>query len=263
MICDKEHYVNHNSRRYFEKRLRKKVGTAIHDYGMIRQGDRIMVAVSGGKDSLVLLKVLIDLQKSAPVEYEVFPVHLSTGFEKDFPRIAEWARSTLGTEIRVIETGISDILARVSDPEKSPCALCSRLRRGRLYSLAREEGFSSIALGHHLDDIIETFFLRCFYTGQIGAMAPVRISNDGRNRVIRPLAYCKLTLVEAYFRFMDIAPVSYACMIRPDSKREQIREYLRILEKDNPKMKNSIFASLGNIDMKSLCLKGDYRAHTH
>ena len=124
MICDKEHYVNHNSRRYFEKRLRKKVGTAIHDYGMIRQGDRIMVAVSGGKDSLVLLKVLIDLQKSAPVEYEVFPVHLSTGFEKDFPRIAEWARSTLGTEIRVIETGISDILARVSDPEKSPCALC-------------------------------------------------------------------------------------------------------------------------------------------
>lgn len=255
--------MNHDSRRYYEKQLRKKVGTAIHDYRMIEQGDRVMVAVSGGKDSLVLLKVLVDLRKSAPVEYEIVPVHLSTGFETDFDRIAEWARSVLGVEIRICETRISEILARVSDPEKSPCALCSRLRRGRLYSLAQEEGLSSIALGHHLDDIIETFFLRCFYTGQIGAMAPARISNDGRNRVIRPLAYCKLSLVEAYFRFLDIAPVTYSCMIRPDSKREQIREYLRILEKDNPRMKNSIFAALGNIDMKSMCLKGDFHAHSH
>ncbi|HNR50390.1 MAG: tRNA 2-thiocytidine biosynthesis protein TtcA [Deltaproteobacteria bacterium ADurb.BinA179] len=255
--------MNHNSRRYYEKQLRRKVGTAIHDYQMIRRGDRILVAVSGGKDSLVLLKVLADLRRSAPVEYEIMPVHLSTGFEKDFGRIIEWARSALGLEIEVVQTGISEILARVSDPEKSPCALCSRLRRGRLYTLAQERGVSSIALGHHLDDIIETFFLRCFYTGQIGAMAPARVSNDGRNRVIRPLAYCKLTLVKAYFSFFDVEPVSCSCMIRPDSKREQIREYLRILEKDNPKMKNSIFAALGNIDTKSLCLKGEYHAHSH
>jgi len=255
--------VKHDSRRYYEKQLRRKVGTAIHDYAMIRPGDRIMVAVSGGKDSLVLLKVLIDLRKSAPVDYEIVPVHLSTGFEKDFERIADWSRSSLGTEIRILETGISEILSRVSDPRKSPCALCSRLRRGRLYHLAREEGFSSIALGHHLDDIIETFFLRCFYTGQIGAMAPARYSDDGRNRIIRPLAYCTLDLVDAYFRFFEVEPVSYTCMIRPDGRRERIRNYMRDLEKENPRMQNSIFAALGNLDTKSLCLKGGPRAHPH
>ncbi|MFY9399129.1 MAG: ATP-binding protein [Desulfomonilia bacterium] len=255
--------MNHSSRRYYEKRLRRKVGEALHDYAMISQGDRIIVAVSGGKDSLVLLKVLHDIQKAAPVEYEIVPVHISTGFEKDFDRISEWASSTLGVEIRVYDTGIADILAKVSDPDKSPCALCSRLRRGMLYRIAQDEGFSSIALGHHLDDIVETFFLRSLYTGQIGAMAPVRVSNDGRNRVIRPMAYCTLELVEAYFRFLEVEPVSNSCMIRPDSKREMVRGLLKTLEKDNPKVKNSIFASLGNIDMKSLCLKGEHRAHSH
>lgn len=262
-IYGKEHIVNHSSRRYFEKRLRRKVGAAVHDYAMISRGDRVMAAVSGGKDSLVLLKVLLDLKKSAPVEYEVVPVHLSTGFEKDFDRISEWASSTLGVEIRVYETGIAGILSRVSDPDKSPCALCSRLRRGMLYRIAQDEGISSIALGHHLDDIVETFFLRSLYTGQIGAMAPARVSNDGRNRVIRPMAYCTLELVEAYFRFLEVEPVSYSCMIRPDGKRALVRELLKTLEKDNPKVKNSIFASLGNIDMKSLCLKGEPRAHSH
>jgi len=255
--------VIHNTKRYFEKRIRKKTGSAIHDYSMIEQGDKVLVAVSGGKDSIVLLKVLSDLHKAAPVEFEIIPVHIATGFEEDFSRIADWVRDTLHLDIQVVDSRISEILKEVSDPEKSPCALCSRLRRGCLYALAGEIGASSIALGHHLDDIIETFFLRCLYTGQIGSMAPSRYSNDGKNRVIRPLAYCTDELVCSYFRYLDIEPVTNSCAIVPDGKRELVRNYLKMMEKDSPEVKYSIFASLGNIDMKSLCLKEKTYAHPH
>ncbi len=263
IICDKEEHVNHNTRKYFEKRVLRKAGTAVHDYRMIENGDRILAAVSGGKDSIVLLKVLAELKGAAPVSFEVVPVHVSTGFEKDFERITVWVKEELGFEVRIFDSGIKEILEHVSDPEKSPCALCSRLRRGVLYSLAKREGFTSIALGHHLDDIIETFFLRCFYTGQIGAMAPSRYSNDGRNRVIRPLAYCRNELVEGYFRTFGIEPVTSICPIRPDGKRERVRDYLKLLEKEIPTVKESVFSALGNIDVKSLCLKEAAGAHPH
>lgn len=255
--------MNHNTRKYFEKRVLRKAGTAIHDYRMIEQGDRILVAISGGKDSLVLLKVLAELKSSAPVQFEIFPVHVSTGFEKDFERIEAWAKKDVGLEIRILNSGIDEILAHASDPEKSPCALCSRLRRGVLYSLARRENFTSIALGHHLDDIIETFFLRCFYTGQIGAMAPARSSNDGENRVIRPLAYCRNELIDGYFRTFSIEPVTNICPKRPDGKRERVKYYLDLLEKEIPTVKESVFSALGNIDMKSLCLKEEPCAPPH
>jgi tRNA 2-thiocytidine biosynthesis protein TtcA len=255
--------VSYNTKRYFEKRIRKKTGSAIHDYRMIEQGDKVIVAVSGGKDSIVLLKVLSDLHKAAPVEFEIIPVHIATGFEKDFSQVARWVKETLHLDIRVIDSRISEILKEVSDPDKSPCALCSRLRRGSLYALAGEIGASCIALGNHLDDVVETFFLRCLYTGQIGAMAPSRYSNDGKNRVIRPLAYCTDDLVRSYFRFLDIEPVENKCVIAPDGKREQVRKYLSMLEKDNPEVKYSVFAALGNIDTKSLCLKEKMNAHPH
>jgi len=236
---------------------------AIRDYDMIRPLDRVIVAVSGGKDSLVLLKVLSDLKRAAPIDFELIPLHIKTGFEDGFDRIAAWALETLGLEIREIRTDIAQILAEVSDPDKSVCALCSRLRRGHLYSLALEMGASSIALGHHRDDIIETFLLRCLYTGQLGAMRPERVSNDGRNRVIRPLAYCPAELVERYFAFLDIAPAANNCPIRSDGKRAMVRNLLKDLEKDNPKARASLFAALGNIDMKSLCVREDHDAHTH
>jgi len=252
--------VSYNTKRYFEKRIRKKVGLAIHDYRMIEQGDKVIVALSGGKDSIVMLKVLSDLQKAAPVEFEIL---IATGFEKDFPRVARWVKDILNLDIQVVDSRISEILKEASDPDKSPCALCSRLRRGCLYALAGEIGTSSIALGHHMDDVIETFLMRCFYTGQIGAMAPSRYSNDGKNRVIRPLAYCTDSLVGSYFHFLDIEPVENSCVIAPDGKRELIRKYLSVVEKDNAKVKYSIFAALGNIDMKSLCLKEKMNAHSH
>jgi tRNA 2-thiocytidine biosynthesis protein TtcA len=122
--------------------------------------------------------------------------------------------------------------------------------------MAHEEKFSSIALGHHMDDIVETFFMRCFYTGQIGAMAPSRYSDDGRNRIIRPLAYCRGDLVQGYFDTLDIAPVVNECPKKPDGKREWVRNHLSSLEKENPFIKESVFSALSNIDMKSLCFKG-------
>ena len=251
------------SKHYYEKRLRNKVGEAIHDFRMIEHGDRVMVAVSGGKDSLVMIKILAALKKAAPIEYELIPVHVATGYELDFPHIADWIRDSFGLEVLVHDAQISEILNLISDPEKSPCALCSRLRRGKLYALAEEIGVSSIALGHHMDDIIETFMLRCFYTGQIGAMAPSRYSNDNKNRVIRPLAYCTSELVNDYFRYLDVKPVTIKCPIRKDSKRELVRDYLKRLETDIPRVKYSLFASLSNIDMKSLCLKVDSYADPH
>jgi tRNA 2-thiocytidine biosynthesis protein TtcA len=263
VVCDKKYPVKPNTGRYFKKKVLRKAGTAIHDFRMISQGDRILVAVSGGRDSIVLLKILSELQGSAPVQFELVPVHVATGFEKDFYRIQDWASSELGMQIRIFQSGIGEILEHVSDPEKSPCALCSRLRRGVLYTMAHEQKFTSIALGHHLDDIVETFFLRCFYTGQIGAMAPSRYSDDGRNRVIRPLAYCKADLVNGYFETLGIAPVVNQCPKKPDGKRDLVRNHLSLLERENPFIKESIFSALGNIDMKSLCLKGEPRAHHH
>jgi len=243
--------------------MRKKVGMAIRDYDMIRPRDRVIVAVSGGKDSLVLLKVLSDLKRAAPIDFEIVPLHIRTGFEDGFDRVAAWAREMVGLEIREVRTDIDKILAEVSDPDKSACALCSRLRRGHLYSLAQKMGAASIALGHTRDDIVETFLLRCLYTGQLGAMRPERVSNDGQNRVIRPLAYCSAELVERYFAFMEIAPVANNCPIRVDGKRAMVRGLLKDLEKDNPKARASLFAALGNVDMKSLCVRGDHDAHTH
>ncbi len=255
--------MNYAERKHLEKKVLRKVGTAVHDHRMINAGDRIMVAVSGGKDSIVLLKVLSSLRSSAPVAFDIVPVHVSTGFEQDFPRIQDWVRQELGFEIHIFDSGIGEILAHVSDPEKSPCALCSRLRRGVLYSLAKADGFTSIALGHHLDDIIETFFLRCLYTGQIGAMAPSRVSDDGQNRIIRPLAYCRNDLLERYFSTLEIEPVINVCPKRTDGKRERVRTYIGLLEKEIPTVRESVFSALSNIDMKSLCLKEERHAHPH
>ena len=172
-----------------------------------------------------------------------------------FERVSAWIQENLGYEVLVCDGYISQIMEAVSDPEKSPCALCSRLRRGKLYGLAEEIGVTSIALGHHMDDIIETFLLRCFYTGQLGAMAPARSSDDGKNRIIRPLAYCTTELITAYYAHLEIEPVEIRCPIRPDSKRGLIRDFIKRIENDIPSVKHSMFAALGNIDMKSLCIK--------
>jgi tRNA 2-thiocytidine biosynthesis protein TtcA len=241
--------------KYFEKAIRKHAGQAISDYSMINDGDRVIVSVSGGKDSIVLLKILRLLQMAAPLDFELVPVHVNTGFETGFDAVSSWSESELGLKIFIIESGISQILAASSDPEKSPCALCSRLRRGVLYTHAGKIGAASIALGHHMDDIIETFLLRCFFTGQIGAMSPSRVSDDYTNRVIRPLAYCPEETIASYFSFLEVGTVKNECVMRKDSKRLMIKDYLKEMEMHIPKLRYSIFASLSNIDLKGLCIR--------
>lgn len=252
--------MRHSSKKYLEKVLRRKAGRAISDYRMISAGDRVLVAVSGGRDSLVMMKVLALLRKVAPVDFDIVPVHVRTGYETGFDRIEDWIGQTLGYETVVYDSLISQILETTCDKDKSPCALCSRLRRGALYGLAEERGGSSIALGHHMDDVIETFFLRCLYTGQLGAMAPARVTDDRRNRIIRPLAYCTSDLIGAYFPYLEVEPVTLRCPRRSDSRREFIRGCIKRLERDIPCMKHSIFASLGNIDTTSLCMKENVHA---
>lgn len=222
---------------------------------MVQQGDRVLVAVSGGKDSIVMMKILQALKEAAPLEFELIPVHVNTGFDVGFDRVSDWISLNLGYEVKIVDGHISEIMEAVCDPEKSPCALCSRLRRGILYGLAEETGVSSIALGHHMDDIIETFLLRSFFTGQLGAMAPQRMSDDGRNRIIRPLAYCPHDLIAAYFTHLEVEPVEIRCPLGKDGKRQLIRDYLKMMESDIPTIKHSLFAALGNIDMSSLCVK--------
>jgi tRNA 2-thiocytidine biosynthesis protein TtcA len=222
---------------------------------MIEPGDKVLVAISGGKDSIVMMKILAALKEAAPLEFELIPVHVKTGYEVGFERVSAWIREDLGYEVLVSDGYISQIMEVASDPGKSPCALCSRLRRGKIYGLADEMGVASIALGHHMDDIIETFLLRCLYTGQLGAMSPARRSDDGKNRIIRPLAYCPNELITAYYAHLEIEPVEIRCPIRPDSKRGLIRDFIKRMENDIPSIKHSMFAALGNIDMKSLCIK--------
>jgi tRNA 2-thiocytidine biosynthesis protein TtcA len=252
--------VRRTSRKYLERLIRKKTGQAIHDYRMIEQGHRVVVAVSGGKDSIVMMQVLACLREAAPLDFELIPVHVHSGFEQGFEGVREWIRRELGYEVMVRDGHISEILRNASDPDKSPCALCSRLRRGNLYGIASELGAHAIALGHHMDDIVETFLLRSFYTGQLGSMAPARVTDDGTNRIIRPLAYCTSELVEACFAHLEVEPVAMTCPARQGSRREFIRDCIKRLERDIPWLKHSIFASLGNIDTKSLCVKENAHA---
>lgn len=222
---------------------------------MIVQGDRVLVAISGGRDSIVMMKILLALKEAAPLDFELIPVHVRTGFDVGIERVTEWIRDNLGCDVMVRDGYISQIMDLAAEPDKSPCALCSRLRRGILYGLAQELEANAIALGHHMDDIIETFLLRGFYTGQLGAMAPERVSDDGSNRIIRPLAYCTRELIDSYYVHLELEPVETRCPIRKDSKRELIRGYIKKMENDIPTIRHSLFAALGNIDMKSLCLK--------
>ncbi|AKS40543.1 tRNA 2-thiocytidine(32) synthetase TtcA [Wenzhouxiangella marina] len=236
------------------KRLRRQVGQAVMDYGMIEDGDRIMVCLSGGKDSYAMLDLLMNLKRSAPVDFSLIAVNLDQkqpGFpEHVLPAYLE----QLGIEWHVIEKDTYSVVKRVVPEGKTTCGLCSRMRRGTLYEFARENGMSKIALGHHLNDIVETFFLNLFHGASLKAMPPKLRSDDGQHIVIRPLAYCLEADLErlAEIRNYPIIPCNL-CGSQANLERQNIKRMLADWERVQPGRTMSIFRALGNVAPSQLC----------
>jgi len=230
------------------KRLRREVGQAIADFNMIEEGDRVMVCLSGGKDSYALLDILLHLKEKAPIRFEVVAVNLDQK-QPGFPaEVLPGYLEGLGIPYRIVEEDTYSIVKRVIPEGKTTCSLCSRLRRGILYRVADELGATKIALGHHRDDILATLFLNLFFAAKLKAMPPKLVSDDGRHIVIRPLAYCReADLVEwARVREFPIIPCNL-CGSQPKLQRQEVAEMLRDWEKRFPGRVETLFRSLANV----------------
>lgn len=243
-LARKENY-NHNK---VQKRLHRNVGRAIEEFRLIEEGDRIMVCLSGGADSYTMLDILVSLQGYAPVKYELVAVNLDQK-QPGFPEhvLPEYLTER-GIPFHILEQDTYSVVKEVVPEGKTMCGLCSRLRRGALYSYARENGFTKIALGHHRDDMIETLFLNMFYGGKIKAMPPKLLSDDGDNVVIRPLAYCKEEDIKAYaeYKQFPIIPCTL-CGSQDNLQRQAIKSMLREWDRKFPGRIETIFASIQNV----------------
>lgn len=230
------------------KRLRAGAGKAINDYNMIEAGDTVMVCLSGGKDSYSMLDILMSLQKSAPISFRLIAVNLDQGqpgFPKDvLPNYLE----SIGVEYKIIEEDTYSTVKRVIPEGKTTCGLCSRLRRGILYRVAREIGATKIALGHHRDDILETLFLNMFYGGKLKGMPAKLVSDDGSNVVIRPLAYCAEKDLARYAMIKEfpIIPCNL-CGSQPNLQRQVIKDMLTEWNKKHPGRIETMFRAMQNI----------------
>ncbi|MGZ8184551.1 MAG: tRNA 2-thiocytidine(32) synthetase TtcA [Methylobacter sp.] len=250
---------NQKSRTQFnklQKKLRHTVGDAIADYNMIEDGDKVMVCLSGGKDSFTLLDVLMHLQKTAPVEFELIAVNLDQK-QPGFPEhvLPEYLES-LGVPYHIIERDTYSVVKRVIPEGNTTCGLCSRLRRGTLYGYAEANNVTKIALGHHRDDILETFFLNIFYGGKLKAMPPKLLSDDKKNIIIRPLAYTREKDIErlAVFKNYPIIPCNL-CGSQENLQRQAMKAMLRTWDKQFPGRLETIFSSLQNVAPSQLADK--------
>lgn len=235
------------------RRLRRQVGQAIVDFGMIEDGDKVMVCLSGGKDSHTLLDMLLQLQARAPVRFELIAVNLDQK-QPDFPEhVLPDYLSARGVVFHIIEQDTYSTVTRVIPSGKTMCSLCSRLRRGALYSWAAVNGITKIALGHHRDDILATFFLNLFYQAQLKAMPPKLRSDDGRHVVIRPLAYCRESDIAAYAmnENFPIIPCNL-CGSQDNLQRKAVQRMLAEWEQLQPGRGETIFRALGHVSPSHL-----------
>ncbi len=236
-----------------QKRLRRHVGQAIADYNMIEAGDKVMVCLSGGKDSYAMLDILLNLQKTAPVDFELVAVNMDQK-QPGFPEqvLPEYLTS-LGVPFHIVERDTYSVVKSVIPEGKTTCGLCSRLRRGTLYGFAEEIGATKIALGHHKDDIVETLFLNLFYGGRLKGMPPKLLSDDKRNIVIRPLAYCRETDLASYAeaRQFPIIPCNL-CGSQENLQRQAIKGMLLEWDRQTPGRVETIFSALQRVSPSQL-----------
>lgn len=231
-----------------QKRLRRQVGNAIVDYGMIRDGDKVMVCLSGGKDSYTMLDILMNLQRNAPVSFELVAVNLDQK-QPGFPEhvLPEYLDG-VGVPYHIVERDTYSVVKEKTPDGKTTCALCSRLRRGTLYGFAEEIGANKIALGHHREDMLETLFLNMFFGGTLKSMPPKLLSDDNKNVVIRPLAYCREADIAEYaeWREFPIIPCNL-CGSQPNLQRQVVKEMLAEWEEKHPGRLEAMFKSITNV----------------
>ena len=237
-----------------QKRLRRNVGNAIADFNMIEEGDKVMVCLSGGKDSYTLLDILLNLQQNAPVNFDIVAVNLDQK-QPGFPEhVLPTYLQKIGVDYKIVEENTYGIVKEKIPEGKTTCSLCSRLRRGILYRTATELGTTKIALGHHRDDMLATLFLNMFYGGKLKSMPPKLISDDGKHIVIRPLAYCKEKDIEKYAtaKAFPIIPCNL-CGSQPNLQRQVVKEMLNTWDRQYPGRLETMFSAMQNITLSHLC----------
>ncbi|BFM48290.1 tRNA 2-thiocytidine(32) synthetase TtcA [Marinomonas sp. THO17] len=231
-----------------QKRLRRLTGQAIADFNMIEEGDKVMVCLSGGKDSYTMLEILRNLQASAPIDFSIVAVNLDQK-QPGFPEhiLPAYLQET-GVDFHILERDTYSIVKEVVPEGKTTCGLCSRLRRGSLYGFAEEIGATKIALGHHRDDILETLFLNMFFGGKLKSMPPKLLSDDGKHIVIRPLAYCKEKDIEAFAELKNfpIIPCNL-CGSQENLQRQVVKDMLQNWEREHPGRTDTMFTAMQNV----------------